>query len=399
MRILIVEHSGKSGMYSYTDALCTGLAQNGEDVTVLTSTAWPEGQRLYKVERLFSELNCKQGRFTKLHWAMDRLIRNMINISRRNKYALAHNFDMVHIMGANLPLLDQYFLKPLAKKLPVVLTVHDVMPHYKRFVSKDSFMRRNLRIPHRLIVHFDKGKEQLIKRWDIDSDKIEVIPHGLIPVKSMLSISEARRRLDLPENKKILLFFGSIRPNKGLDVLLKAMPEAVKNNPDILLVIAGALPRNMSFQPYEYIIEKLNLPENIKTFVEFIPDEEVDIYFSASDMVVLPYKSFESQSGVLLRAYAHKKPVVVSNVGAMGDIVSSDRVGELAEPGNVKSLALAIEKVLKNTDVYLSRYNPGLEDKYNWEHIGKLTLRCYEKAIACCNPAQVKKYRKDKNEQ
>ncbi len=389
MRILIVEHSGKSGMYSYTDALCNGLAQNGEDVTVLTSTAWPEGERPYKVERLFSELNCKQDRFTKLHWAMDRLIRNMINISRRNKYALAHNFDVVHIMGANLPLLDQFFLKPLAKKLPVVLTVHDVMPHYKRFVSKDSFMQRNLRIPHSLIVHFEKGKEQLMKRWEIDSDKIDVIPHGLIPVKNMLSISDARRKLDLPENKKILLFFGSIRPNKGLDVLLEAMPEILKNNPDIFLVIAGALPRDMSFQTYQDLIVKLNLKEHIKTFIEFIPDEEVDLFFAASDIVVLPYKNFESQSGVLLRTCAHKKPLVASNVGAMSEIVSSDRIGEIAEPGNVKSLALAIEKVLKYPDVYLYRYNSGLEDKYNWEHIGRLTLQCYEKAIACCNPAQV----------
>ncbi len=399
MRILIVEHSGKSGMYSYTDALCNGLSKNGDDVTVLTSTAWPYGEQLYKVERLFSELNPKQDRFTKLHWAMDRLIRSMVNISRRNKYALSHNFDVVHIMGANLPLLDQYFLKPLTKKLPVVLTVHDVMPHYKRFVSKDSFMRRNLRIPHRLIVHFENGKEQLMKRWEIDSDKIDVIPHGLIPVKNMLSISDARRKLDLPENKKILLFFGSIRPNKGLDVLLETMSEIVKKNPDILLVIAGALPRDMSFQPFQNLIVKLNLNEHIKTFIEFIPDEEVDLFFTASDLVVLPYKNFESQSGVLLRACSHKKPIVASNVGAMSEIVSSDRIGELAEPDNVKSLALAIEKVLKNPDVYLSRYNPGLGDKYNWENIGKLTLRCYEKAIACFNPDQVKKYRKDKNEQ
>ncbi|MBN2590096.1 MAG: glycosyltransferase family 4 protein [Sedimentisphaerales bacterium] len=382
MRILIIDHSGKSGMYSYTDALCNGLCKIGEDVTVLTSTAWPDCKRPYKVERLFSELNREQGSFTRLHWAMDRLLRSMTNISRRNKYALANEFDIVHIMGAGLPLLDQYFLKPLAKKKPVVLTVHDVMSHYERFVSKDSFMRKNLKIPHRLIVHFEKAKEILIQQWKIDSDKIDVIPHGIIPVQNKYALSEARQKLELPGNKKILLFFGSIRPNKGLDVLLKSMQEAVKNNPDILLVIAGALPRDMSFQPYHDLIEKMNLNEYVKTFIEFIPDEKVDLFFAASDLVVLPYKNFESQSGVLLRAYAHKKTVVVSDVGAMGEIVGEDKIGEIVEPGNEKSLALAINEALEKLDVYQSRYNTELENKYNWEQIGKLTLQYYEKAIS-----------------
>ncbi|MEJ2649235.1 MAG: glycosyltransferase, partial [Sedimentisphaerales bacterium] len=89
-----------------------------------------------------------------------------------------------------------------------------------------------------------------------------------------------------------------------------------------------------------------------------------------------------SQSGVLLRAYAHKKPVASSDVGAMGEIVCSDGTGEVAEPGNEKLLALSINTVLENLDKYKSNYTPELESKYDWEHIGRLTLQCYEKAIA-----------------
>jgi glycosyltransferase involved in cell wall biosynthesis len=313
---------------------------------------------------------------------MDRFIRSVANITRRNKYALANDFDVIHIQGAGLPLLDQYFLKPLVRKMPVVLTLHDVMSHYDKFVSKDSFMRKNLQIPHRIIVHFEKAKQQLVQEWGISSNKIDVIPHGIMPVQNQLLKVEARQKLGLPKDRKVLLFFGSIRPNKGLDVLLNSMSEAVKNYPDVLLVIAGALPRKISFQPYEDIIKKLNLDDHVKSFIEFIPDQEVNLFFSACDLVVLPYVNFESQSGVLLRAYAHKKPVVASNVGAMGDVVRSDHVGEVVEPGSEKSLALAIEKVLKNIEVYQSRYNPELESRYNWEHIGKLTVQCYEKAIS-----------------
>ncbi len=382
MNILMVEHSGKSGMYSYTDALSRGLSKIGEDVTVLTSKAWPNGERPYNVERKLLEFNEKQGKFTRLHWAADRMSRSMTNVLRRNRFALENKFDVIHIQGAGLPLLDQFFLKPLVKNMPVILTVHDCVSHYKHFVSKDSFMRKNLHIPDRLIVLYENGKKQLVEYRGINADKIDVIPHGIMPVQNEQKMMDARKKLDLPDDRKILLFFGSIRPNKGLDVLLKSMQEVVRYNPYILLVIAGALPRGESFQPYSYLIEKLNLSENVKTFIEFIPDQEVDYYFSACDMIVLPYLQFESQSGVLFRAYAHKKTVVTSDSGAMGEIVRSDKTGEVAESGNVNSLTSAINKVLKNMYIYQGHYTPELENKYNWEHIGRLTLQSYEKAIS-----------------
>lgn len=377
----MVEHSGKSGMYSYTDALCSGLSKIGSDVTVVTSTAWPDGQKPYHVERLFSEFTEKQGKFTRLHWAADRFSRSMINVLRRNRFALEENFDIVHVQGAGLPLLDQHFLKPLTAKIPVVLTVHDIIPHYKRFVSRDSFMQKNLQFPHHLIVHFENGKKQLIERWKVNEDKIDVIPHGIIPLQNQISMTEARNKLGLPDNRKILLFFGNIRQNKGLNVLLKSMQEVARYNPSALLAIAGSLPRDDSFQSYSDLMEKLNLSEHVNTFIEYIPEGEVDIFFSACDMVVLPYQQFESQSGVLLRAYAHKKPVAASNVGAMGEIIRSDAIGDIAEPGNEKSLASAINIVLKNLDEYRSHYTPELQNKYNWEHISELTVQCYEKAI------------------
>ncbi|MBN1972688.1 MAG: glycosyltransferase [Sedimentisphaerales bacterium] len=378
----MVQHSGRGGMYTYTDALCRGLCGIGVEVTVVTSSAWPDGGKPYKVERLFKELAAKQNEFSRLHWAADRMSRSMINILRRNKFALDGNFDAVHIQGAGLPLLDQFFLKTLVKKLPVILTVHDCVSHYERFVSRDSFMRRNLLIPDRLIVHYENGKRQLEELWKIASDKIDVIPHGIIPVDNQPQLADARNKLGLPLDKKILLFFGSIRPNKGLDVLLKSLQDVVRQNSDVLLVIAGAMPRGMSFQPYSDIIKELNLSENVKTFIKFIPDEDIDYFLGACDIVVLPYVQFEAQSGVLLRAFTHKKPVVVSDIGAMGEIVRSEKVGIAVPPGSEESLTYAINNILKNPRDYESHYTAELEMKYGWEHISKLTLQCCEKAIA-----------------
>ncbi len=108
----------------------------------------------------------------------------------------------------------------------------------------------------------------------------------------------------------------------------------------------------------------------------------MDCFFAASDLVVLPYLKFESQSGVLLRAYAHKKPVVVSNVGAMGRLVSSDNVGMVVEPRDPQALAEAITSTLGDLDKFQSGYNSQLESKYSFSRIAELTMHSYEAAIS-----------------
>ncbi len=383
MRVLMVEHSGTGGMYAYADALCRSLAEAGADVTVLTSSAWPEKPVPFNVERRLSEFTREQGGGSRLHWAADRFCRSVLNSFRRNRFALRGNFDVVHFQGAGMPLLDQFFLRPLAKRLPVVMTVHDIKSHYERFVSRDSFLRRSLRIPHCLITHYRNGKKQLIEHWGVEDERVAVIPHGIMtPLHHPVGRSEARKKLNLPQECRILLFFGSIRPNKGLDVLLEALNDIRLHDPEVLLIVAGVVPRGMNFQRYSDIIQKLNLSENVRAEVNFIPDEDVDNFMAAADVVVLPYVKFEAQSGVLLRAYAHKKPVVVSNVGAMGELVSSDKVGLVVEPGNPKDLAEAIINVLDNSGDFQSHYTKQIEEKNSWKNIAEMTIRSYEKAIS-----------------
>jgi glycosyltransferase involved in cell wall biosynthesis len=284
-------------------------------------------------------------------------------------------------MQIGVPLIDQFFLRSLARHLPVVLTVHDVQPHCDRFNTRRSFLQRYFHIPHRLIVHFQAGKRQLVDNWGVCGDRIDVIPHGIIPLHDPPKLTDARKKLNLPLDSRIVLFFGSIRDNKGLDILLKALEIVRLRNPEILLVVAGAVPRAVSFEPYSNMIKRYDLSRHVRAFVHFIAEEDVDYFFAASDLVVLPYLKFEAQSGVLLRAYAHKKPVVVSNVGAMADLVSSDEVGLVVEPGAPESLAEAIVSVLSSLDKFQSHYSSELENKHSWKHVAELTMRSYELAI------------------
>jgi glycosyltransferase involved in cell wall biosynthesis len=382
MRVLMSAGASKGGLYTYTDALCSGLCGTGADVTVLTNSLWADLPRPYRVDRRLFEFIDKKKQWSQPHWAADRFYRSLRNSLRRNRFAIRNSFDVVHFQEAGTPLLDQFFLKPLSQRLPVVLTVHDVKAHYERFVSRASFIKRSLRIPHRLIVHYEDGKRQLVDRWGISADRIDIIPHGIMPVQNRPDQKDARKRLNLPLDHQIILFFGAVRPNKGLDVLLKAMKFVKSRNSRVLLVIAGGLLGRFSFEPYSDIIKKSDLSDSVKSFIKFIPEEEVDDFFAASDLVVLPYLKFEAQSGVLLRAYAHKKPVVVSNVGAMGELVVSDKVGLTVEPGEAVPLAEAITNALGSLDKFQSHYSPELEEKYSWKHIAELTLLSYQAAIS-----------------
>jgi glycosyltransferase involved in cell wall biosynthesis len=382
MRVLMVAGASTGGLYAYTDALCCGLCGAGAEVTVLTNSLWADLPRPYKVERCQFEFIDKKKQWSQLHWAVDRFCRSLRNSLRRNRFAVREHFDIVHFQDVGTPLLDQFFLKPLAQHLPLVLTVHDVKPHYERFVSRASFIKLSLQIPHRLIVHYEDGKRQLVDHWGACAEYIDVIPHGIIPLQNPPDPTDARKKLNLPSDRQIILFFGGIRPNKGLDILLKAL-EIVKSrtrNRRVLLVIAGSLLGRFNFESYSDMIKKSDLSEYVQTFIHFIPEEEVDYFFAASDLVVLPYLKFEAQSGVLLRAYAHKKPVIVSNVGAMGELISSDEVGLVVEPGDAEPLAEAIISILGTLEKFQSRYGPELEDKYSWKHIAELTMHSYEAA-------------------
>ncbi len=377
----MVAGASTGGLYTYTDALCSGLCSTGADVTVLTNSLWANLPRPFKVDRRLFEFIDKKKQWSQIHWAADRFYRSLLNSLRRHRFAAGGHFDVVHFQGVGTPLLDQFFLKTLARQLPVVLTVHDVKPHYERFVSRASFIKRSLQIPHRLIVHYEDGKRQLADHWGICPDHIDVIPHGIMPVQNPPDLADARKKLNLPQDRQIILYFGGIRPNKGLDILLKALEIVKSRNQRVLLVIAGGLLGRFSFESYSDMIRKAGLSEHVQTFIHFIPEEDVDYFFAASNLIVLPYLKFEAQSGVLLRAYAHKKPVVVSNVGAMGELVSSDNIGLAVEPGAVEPLAQAVINALDDLDKFQSQYGPELESKYSWEHITELTMRSYEAAI------------------
>jgi glycosyltransferase involved in cell wall biosynthesis len=139
----------------------------------------------------------------------------------------------------------------------------------------------------------------------------------------------ALHKLGLPEDKKYLLFFGFIRKYKGLDLLLGAMADDRLRQEEIHLIIAGEYYGDREF--YESIIAKNNLQDRVHLFTDFIPNEEVPVYFSAADIVILPYRS-ATNSGITQVAYYFEKPMIATNVGGLPDAVPHGEAGLVCAP-------------------------------------------------------------------
>jgi glycosyltransferase involved in cell wall biosynthesis len=225
----------------------------------------------------------------------------------------------------------------------------------------------------------------LIKEFNVTPKRITVIPHGIDPVmKELNEGDDFRGRLDISKNAPVMLFFGSIRANKGLDVLLHAMPMVIKEYPGARLLIAGSMPFGESFEKYDRIIDDIKLRRNVICRVKWIDGHEVGLYFRAADLVILPYnKRFFSQSGVLLQAYKYGKPVVVTNVGALGETVKEDSTGIVVEPGP-RDLSGAIVKLIKDKQRYSFYANNMLKAvnaKYSWDSVSRGTINVYKEVL------------------
>ncbi|MFN4256031.1 MAG: glycosyltransferase [Saprospiraceae bacterium] len=139
----------------------------------------------------------------------------------------------------------------------------------------------------------------------------------------------ARRQLGLPETAPLVLFFGLIRAYKGLDLLLEALGNARLRQQNVQAIVAGE-PYG-DWQPYQQIIENQQLEGRTHLFLDFIPADEVRLYFSAADLVVQPYRT-ATQSGISQIAYHFEKPMVVTNVGGLPEIVTNGVSGYVVEP-------------------------------------------------------------------
>lgn len=189
-----------------------------------------------------------------------------------------------------------------------------------------------------------------------------------------LSKEAARRKLNLPPGK-YLLFFGFIRKYKGLDILLEAMADERLKQQDIRLIIAGEYYEGK--EACEAIIAQQNLADRVFAFTDFIPNEAVRDYFSAADLVVQPYRS-ATQSGITQIAYHFEKPMVVTNVGGLPEVVPDGKTGFVTGP-EPRAIADAIirfyEEGIPDLEIHLKEE----KKKYSWAEFVRGIFELYHR--------------------
>lgn len=265
-------------------------------------------------------------------WAPSRIATYLQRASARRATWRGEHFDLVH-----LHYLNRFTDSVVPMPSPLVMSVHDVVPHVSRlWRAEHAVLRRTYHRGDALVVHHEALKQRLIGEFDVDPARVHVVHHQVFTTPDVG---------DPPKDRPpAVLFFGALRANKGLPVLLESVRRL--GDADLRIVIAGRGDPDLE----ALARQAAEVNPNVRAEVGFVTLERKHQLFAEASLVVLPYTSFASQSGVLHDAYGHGRPVVVTEVGALGDSVRADGTGLVAVPGDPDSLAANILSSLQSQD-------------------------------------------------
>jgi len=312
--------------------------------------------------------------------------------TRYLKYVPKTNVKLFHIQWENkVKLFDWTFMniyyKIFGKKL--VFTAHNI--NDKQRDGSDSYMYRlSLKFLYRIVdhifVHTKQMKQLLKENYKINNEKVTVIPFGInnIMPDSGISRNDSRIKLQLKIFDKVILFFGNIAPYKGLENLIIALTYLKNRVKNLKLIIGGPIKKNCGeyWENINKIIKQQNLTDFVIQRVEYIPDDEVELYFKASDVLVLPYK-FIFQSGPLFLAYNFGLPVIVTEVGSFKEDIVIGKTGYIAKPNDPEDLSDKIydyfqSDLYKNLDKNRHFIKKYANENYSWEIIAEKTIKIYK---------------------
>jgi len=315
--------------------------------------------------------------------------------TRLVRYAATSNAKMFHVIWNNRfhsfdrTLLMLYY-KMLGKK--IVFTAHNINAGV-RDSSDSAWNRWTLKIQYHLsdhiFVHTEKMKHELMKDFKVRESAVSVIPFGInnaVP-DTHLTRAEARSRLGVGATEKTLLFFGRIGAYKGLVYLVEAFQQVLERFPDARLIIVGKL-RGDAERYASEIFKTIDLdiqPGRVLRRIEFVPDEETEIYFKAADAFVLPY-TFIAQSGVMFLGYSFGVPAIATDVGSFSEDIVEGRTGFLCRPCDSLSLATAIETyfesdLYRNLDANREFIRQYANERHSWNVVAEKTINIYRKTL------------------
>jgi glycosyltransferase involved in cell wall biosynthesis len=367
MRVHVVDPSAFTPPYDH--ALCAALAAQGASTELITSRFQygdarpPDGYRLrecfYRHARGAAGSNLRRA---------TKLAEHVPDMLRYRSYA-RRNADVVHFQWLDLQWADGALLP----RRPVVLTAHDLLPREPRPGQAWSQRRLYERVDA-IVVHSEYGRRQLVDRLAVDPEKVHVIHHGafehLTDAGAAAPLPAELRGRDVPA----VLFFGLLRPYKGIEVLL----EAWDGIGDAELWIVGR-PR-MPLEPL-----RARAAPGVRFVPRFVEDRVLPALFTRAEIVVLPYTRTErfDQSGVLATALAFGKPVVLTDVGGFGEVAAAG-AARLVPPDDPVALRDALADLISDPAERArlgEAARAAATGSYSWEAAARRTLDLYRKLL------------------
>ncbi|MBI1737078.1 MAG: glycosyltransferase [Candidatus Rokubacteria bacterium] len=307
------------------------------------------------------------------------LVRNL----RRHRCEILHLHWIAEVSGADERNPLKYVLKQLVFRLDVILaslltrgrivwTVHNLTSHENRHPRGDLAARRFLaRRAASLIAHSPSARALISRTYGTPPERILLVPHGhyLDRYENAVGRRESRRRLGLDDDAFVFLFFGSLRPYKGVEDLVAAFER--RPEPHARLVIAGPA----SDARYLETIRARASAERVLLRPGFVDDKDVQVFFNAADVVVLPFRDVLTSASVIL-AMSFARMVVAPRLGCIPDYVHPDG-GILYDPQAPGALAAALARAVETDAIACGRRNLERVREFEWSDAAARTARLY----------------------
>ena len=389
LKVAMVVPVGRSGYLPFSLSLCEALSRAGADATLITSRdcdELPEHENGYRIRPVLGGMNRDQSKVIRgLSYGVSLL--SLRSVLRRER------FDVAHFQDTFVPYVDAPFFMLNGNGRPAtVFTAHD--PDQEAITARQTRRVSLRRVALGRIYHAVDGlvalseiaRKELIAGFAVPEAKVARIGQGnyfSCGVESAPPKGEARRRLGIEGDRKLVLFFGSLKPSKGLDFLIRAFARVKAVEPKAFLLIAGET-RGVDVAECRSLIDRLGLTDSASLRPDYVAAEALPDYLVAADLVALPYLRIY-QSGVLHLAYSFGRPVVATRVGGLAEDVQEGKSGLLVPPADEESLAGAILELIAAPDrlAAMGDYAKSLaETVYSWDAIARQTLDFYASLLA-----------------
>jgi glycosyltransferase involved in cell wall biosynthesis len=343
----------------YDHALCGALGRAGAEVTLVTSRfaygAVPPTDGYARRELFYRAALGSPGSRLRAATKLAEHVPDMLRYRR-----VARDADVVHFQWLSVQHLDAHLL-PRAR--PLVLTAHDILPREPR-PGQLAAQRRLYERFDAIVVHSAHGRARLTGELGIDPACVHVIPHGALTHLTTGSPQPPPFQTDRP----VVLFFGLLRPYKGLDLLLDAWRRGID---DAELWVVG-MPR--------FDISPLRdaAPPGVRFVPRFVSDEELAACFARADLAVLPYREID-QSSVAFTALAASVPLLLSDVGGFPELAATG-AARTFPAGDVPALHAALQELLSDPatlSTMSARARAAADGPYSWDTIARRTLDLY----------------------